>query len=344
MGGARNRLGSPLTGDSPMTDVAVRVSDPALARQVFDLVAAAHADVASEIGTRTGLLVTDEVPDATSLPTIVVAGAASAAPWRRAAEAGVEQVVVLPEGASLLGRRLGEKRRAPTGTLIRVIGTRGGSGATTVACGLAVALAEQLRTVLVDGDSAGSGLDVALGIETAKGLRWGDLSDVRGAVAATSILGRLPVVADLPVLSQGGPDADALGAWRPVTESLLSTVAAVVADVPRYRAEQLGSGAHGVDVLVVPHDVVALATARRLTDSGAVGPEPVIALRRIRGPMPAAAAVELLPHRHVVEIPDCSGVRAGTDFGDLAQAVTRRPFAGACRELADAVMGVGGGR
>jgi secretion/DNA translocation related CpaE-like protein len=327
-----------------MTDVAVRVSDPALARQVFDLVAAAQADVATEIGSRTGLLVTDEIPEATPLPTILVAAADAQAPWRRAAEAGVEQVVVLPEGASLLGRRLQEKRQTPTGTLIRVIGTRGGCGATTLACGLAVTLAGQLRTVLVDGDGAGSGLDVALGIEAVAGLRWGDLADVRGAVAATSILGRLPVVGDLPVLSHGGSYAPSDGGWRPVTESLLSAAATVVADVPRYRAEQLDVRSHAADILVVPHDVVALATARRLIDSGAVGAEPVIALRRIRGPMPAAAAMELLPHRQVVEVPDCAGVRAGTDFGDLAQAVTRRPFAGACRDLADAVLGVGGGR
>lgn len=140
-----------------MPDVAVRVADPGLARQVYDLVASAHLD-AGDLGPSTGLLVTDDVPEqaGTSLvPTVmVVAGEADAGVG--AALAGVEQVVALPEGASLLGQRL---QAVASGTLVRIIGARGGCGATTLA--VAAALAGQSSTTLVDADPAGSGLDVA---------------------------------------------------------------------------------------------------------------------------------------------------------------------------------------
>lgn len=326
-----------------MADVAVRVSDPALARQVFDLVAAARADAEPEIGARTGLLVTDEFPSRTALPTVVVTHQADAGTWRRAAEAGVEQVVVLPDGAPLLGRRLQRRQPQRTGTLLRIVGSRGGSGATTLCVGLAVALAEQVGTVLVDADAAASGLDLTLGLEDHEGLRWGDLHDVRGPVPPASVLGRLPSCGDIPVLSQGRPAVDLAGAWQAVTDSILTAVGAVVADVPRYAAGQLRGPAQSVDILVVPHDVVALANTRRLIEAGALRSDAIIALRRIRGPMPVGAVAQNLPHRHVIEIPDCAGVRAGTDFGDLADAVAHRAYASACRQLAAAAMGVVGG-
>lgn len=328
-----------------MADVAVRVADPGLARQVYDLVAAARLN-AGDLGPRTGLLVTDQVPDEATPPPVptvmVVAGAADAGVWRRAASAGVEQVVALPDGASLLGQRLQLKRQTTTGTLVRIIGSRGGCGATTLTVGVAIALAENVATTLVDGDPAGSGLDIALGLEDRPGLRWDDLAAVRGPVPSSSVIGRLPAADRVPVLSHHRGDIDATAAWGPVIDSILSGSRAVVADTPRYAAATAVAPEGSVDVLVVPHDVVAVANARRLIERGLVSPEPIIALRRIRGPMPARSVSELLPARAVVTIPECTAVRAGTDFGDVIAAVGSRSYAGACRRLADHALGVGG--
>src|SRR2546421_294935 len=59
---------------------------------------------------------------------------------------------------------------------IGVVGGRGGAGASTLACALAVTAARSgHRTMLIDGDPLGGGLDVLLGGERAGGLRWPDL-------------------------------------------------------------------------------------------------------------------------------------------------------------------------
>ena len=330
-----------------MPDVAVRVADPGLARQVYDLVASAHLD-AGDLGPSTGLLVTDDVPEqaGTSLvPTVmVVAGEADAGVWRRAALAGVEQVVALPEGASLLGQRLQSRQQVASGTLVRIIGARGGCGATTLAVGVAAALAGQSSTTLVDADPAGSGLDVALGLEDRPGLRWPELAGVRGRVPPASVIGRLPAADGVPVLSHSRGDVDSAAAWEPVVESLLAGCRAVVADIPRYQVTTTGAPEGSVDILVVPHDVVAIANSRRLIEAGLVAPEPIIALRRIKGPMPAGSVAELLPARAVVAVPDCAAVRAGSDFGDLGRAVRSRAFAAACARLSEITLGGGGAR
>lgn len=325
-----------------MSDVAVTVHDPGLARQVYDLVAAARLD-AGDPGPHTSLLVTDAIPPSGGSPPIptvmVVADTADSAVWRAAALAGVEQVVALPDGASLLGQRLRLRRHVVGGTLIRIIGARGGCGATTLAAGVAAHLADHTGTVLIDGDPAGSGLDVALGLESRDGLRWADLAAVRGPVPPSSVIARLPGADGIPVLSHGPGPTDTGSAWLPVVSSLLAGVRTAVADVPRYHAGVAAGPDGTVDVIVVPHDVVAVATARRLIDTGVVSPDPVIAVRRIRGPMPAASVGDLLPARTVVPIPDCTAVRAGTDFGDLVSAVRSRSYAQACHRVIEAVQG-----
>lgn len=318
-----------------MNDVAVAVADPDLARQVWDVLSTADVSAGTEISAETALLVTDRITGECPVPTVLVAAPAQRSSWEQAGRLGVDQVIELPDGAPLLQRRVRSATSAPppTGTLVRVVGARGGSGATTLAVGLAVEVAGLGRTVLLDADPWGGGLDTAVGVEAEEGLRWDDLRAMRGAVPMTAITGRLPHVIGIAVLSQRGDRSVAGEAWRPVCDSLLAGGAIVVADVPRYClgwADRAG----GVDILVVPHDVASLTAARRLLDAGLVGPDPVIALRRIRSPLPPAAVRECLPGRPVVELPDCAAVRAGADFGDLAAAVRARPFARGCRRLA----------
>ncbi|NDZ86186.1 septum formation initiator, partial [Streptomyces sp. SID10115] len=81
--------------------------------------------------------------------------------WQRAVEIGADHVLVLPDGEQWLVDRIadvaeGVGRPALT---VGVIGGRGGAGASTLACALAVTAArEGRRTMLVDADPLGGGL------------------------------------------------------------------------------------------------------------------------------------------------------------------------------------------
>lgn len=143
-----------------------------------------------------------------------------------------------------------------TGTVVGVVGARGGVGASTLAAALAHRLAagrspraptgggRRVRTVgdgapdvaLVDLDGAGAGLDVHLGVEDVSGLRWPDLSDARGDVAGEELTALLPSWAGVAVLSGDR--------WRPGPAP-----PEVVADV--------------LDALALSHRVVVLDLGRR---------------------------------------------------------------------------------
>ncbi len=124
--------------------------------------------------------------------------------WQRAVEIGADHVLMLPDGEQWLVDRIadvaeGVGRPALT---VGVIGGRGGAGASTLACALAVTSArEGLRSLLVDADPMGGGLDVLLGGETADGLRWPAFAASRGRVGGGALEESLPELHSLRVLS-----------------------------------------------------------------------------------------------------------------------------------------------
>ncbi|MFD9643185.1 septum site-determining protein Ssd, partial [Streptomyces sp. NPDC059082] len=126
--------------------------------------------------------------------------------WRLAVELGAESVLRLPGAESLLVDRLADAAEGAEGAALTVgvVGGRGGAGASTLACGLALAAARAgHRTLLVDGDPLGGGLDVLLGGEREEGRRWPDFAASKGRLAGGALEESLPSLRGVRVLSWG---------------------------------------------------------------------------------------------------------------------------------------------
>ncbi|RST14957.1 septum formation initiator [Streptomyces sp. WAC05374] len=191
--------------------------------------------------------------------------------WRRAVEIGADCVLRLPDAEGWLVDRIadvveGAGRQALT---VGVIGGRGGAGASTLACALAVTAArEGRRTMLVDGDLLGGGLDVLLGGEQAEGLRWPDLAASKGRVAGGALEESLPSLWGLRVLSWDRGDAVTIRpeAMRSVLAAARRRGGVVVVDLPRRVDDATAEALAQLDLglLVVPAELRAVAGAKRV--------------------------------------------------------------------------------
>lgn len=194
--------------------------------------------------------------------------------WQRAVEIGADHVLLLPDGEQWLVDRIadvaeGVGRPALT---VGVIGGRGGAGASTLACALAVTAARAgQRTMLVDADPLGGGLDVLLGGETADGLRWPAFAASRGRVGGGALEESLPELHALRVLSwdRGDMVAVAPEAVRAVLAAARRRGGVVVVDLPRRVDEAVAEALDQVDLglLVVPAELRAVAGARRVASA-----------------------------------------------------------------------------
>ena len=200
-----------------------------------------------------------------------------------------------------------------SGRVIGVVGARGGIGASSLAAALARRLTRAgpgrrpgrrgggaatgwpaarapAAVALVDLD-AGGGLDVLLGVEGARGLRWPDLTGARGEVSGAELTALLPRWSGVTVLS-----ADRARPGAPPEE--------VVADV--------------LDALVASHDRVVLDLARRDVLGGRgpldrCGVVLVLAARDLR----SAAGVLALRSALLAQVPEVRLVVRGPAPGGL---------------------------
>ncbi|MFE3827654.1 septum site-determining protein Ssd [Streptomyces sp. NPDC059092] len=194
--------------------------------------------------------------------------------WRRAVEIGADCVLRLPDAENWLVDRIadaveGVGRPALT---VGVIGGRGGAGASTLACALAVTAARAgRRTMLVDGDPLGGGLDVLLGGEQVEGRRWPDFAASKGRVAGGALEESLPFLHDLRVLSWDRGDSVVVRpeAMRSVLAAARRRGGVVVVDLPRRVDEAMAEALAQVDLglLVVPAELRAVAAAGRVASA-----------------------------------------------------------------------------
>jgi len=185
--------------------------------------------------------------------------------WRAAAAAGAEAVHPLPGADDLLVRRLAESRRPSTGRVLAVAGGRGGAGASTLACALARTAARSGPALLVDADPLGGGLDLAMGVEAAAGLRWPHLVGAEGRTDPLELTAALPAVDGVSVLSwhRGDPTELPPAAMESVLGAARTAHPLSVVDLPRALDPAARSAAAVADVvlLVVPAEIRATAAA-----------------------------------------------------------------------------------
>jgi secretion/DNA translocation related CpaE-like protein len=287
---------------------------------------------------------------------VLVAGADAPADteavWAVASTLDAENVVFLPAAEPWLVDRMagalsGARRQ---GALVGVLGGRGGAGASVLAAALAVTASRSgLRTLLVDADPYGGGLDLVLGGEDAAGPRWPDLAGTRGRVNGTALQDALPRVGELVLLSWDRGDllempAEAVEA---VVEAGRGGADLVVVDLQRRPDDGVVAVLRSADLvlLVVPAEVRACAAAARV--ARAVSPHCADLRVVVRGPAPAGlrsadvAETLGLPLAGVMRAEP--GLAAGLERGEPPGSRTGGPLAGLCRTvLGTLALGPGG--
>ncbi|WP_214410005.1 septum site-determining protein Ssd [Sphaerisporangium fuscum] len=191
--------------------------------------------------------------------------------WRRCVAVGAQAVLELPEAERQLVDEFAEASEpmVRAGETVCVIGGRGGAGASVLATSLALAGSRRgLRTLLVDADPLGGGIDVVLGQEQATGARWPDVVEREGRVSFTALQEALPTVGELTVLSWHRGESPPIPpeAMRAVLEAAHRGCDLIVVDLPRHvspaAAEALSRAAS--TLVLVPADVRGVLAASQL--------------------------------------------------------------------------------
>lgn len=267
--------------------------------------------------------------------------------WRRGVDIGAEQVLFFPADEPWLAGRLADAADGASeeGLVLGVIGGRGGAGASVLATALSVTAARRgLSVILVDLDPLGGGLDLVVGAEGATGLRWPDLADSKGRLAARALRAELPGRHGLAVLSwdRGDPRTVSPEASGAVLAAARRASDLVVLDLPRRRDTVTDEAVArcATVLLVVPAEVRAVAAAARVAN----GLTSLAADLRVvtRGPSSSGlngrdvASVLALPHgAHMAAE---TRLTARLDRGEPPALDDKGPLAACCRRLLDDLL------
>ncbi|MEU8878585.1 septum site-determining protein Ssd [Streptomyces hydrogenans] len=286
-------------------------------------------------------------------PGVVLVGRAQDDPevWRLAVELGADSVLRLPGAEPLLVERIADAAEGVgrTALTVGVIGGRGGAGASTLACGLALAAARTgRRTLLVDGDPLGGGLDVLLGAERERGRRWGDFTASKGRLAGGALEESLPAARGVRVLSWGREPTGAVppDAVRSVLAAARRRGGVVVVDLPRAVDEAGAKALAQLDLglLVVPGELRAVAAAHRITGTLSMVVRDLRAV--VRGPYAAGLderwVADALRLPLAGELPYDPGILADQDTGSPPGADPRGPLGRFCAAFWERALPTGG--
>ena len=227
--------------------------------------------------------------------------------FREAVVLGAESVTGLPASDAWLVELLtdvGDGGAAP-GVVVGVLGGSGGAGATVLAAALGQVASARGRTLVVDADPLGAGVDRVLGLEAATGVRWDSLLQTTGRLSSRSLREALPHAGGLSVLSWPAHGVSSLQAFavREVLSAARRGFDVVVLDLPRHRdavsEETVGRCDHIVLVSTLTVAGVTSASrvalglpesgpARHLVTRGRSGASPESVARLLRIPLLAA--------------------------------------------------------
>ncbi|MGH3360524.1 MAG: septum site-determining protein Ssd, partial [Nocardioidaceae bacterium] len=225
---------------------------------------------------------------------------------------------------------------------VGVVGGCGGAGASTLASALAVSAARQRRpALLVDADPLGGGIDMVVGSEDARGLRWPDLAATHGRVSGDSLRQVLPRMSDLGVLSWDRGDLVSIPreSMRSVLSAGRRSHDAIIVDVPRRldaAAEEALVCATCV-LLVVPAEIRAIAAAQRVLAQ--IRPLCADVRLVVREPGPNRLGSEVVAD--TMALPLLASIRTDRRVSELIDdglgplARRRTPLAGTCSVILD---------
>ncbi|MBO3745822.1 CpaE-like family protein [Streptosporangiaceae bacterium NEAU-GS5] len=242
--------------------------------------------------------------------------------WRRCVAVGARAVLELPESERLLVDEFAEAAEPSTrsGQIICVVGGRGGAGATVLAASLALGAARSgMRTMLIDADPLGGGIDVVLASEHDTGARWPDIVGREGRVSFSALQRALPSIGELTVLSwdRGEPQHIPQVAMRAVLEAARRGCDLVVVDLPRHiteaAAETLSRAT--ATLLVVPSDVRGVLASAQLLAALRRHTADVRIVRR-PGTVTADVVATSLGAPCLATIPQRRGLTEALDRGD----------------------------
>lgn len=254
-------------------------------------------------------------------------------------------VVMLPADGAQLESAMAEGagRRQVGGRLLAVIGGSGGVGASTFAAAMCVTAARAgQRSMLLDCDPYGGGIDLLIGAERIPGWRWPQFANARGSLG--ELRGQLPGVDGVDVLAMARSDAAEVPVGVPGPDQLTAVMTSalrshdlLVADLPRC----LGPGALAVlqrahlVLVVVLADVRGVAAARQLSVelTNAAGARGILIRRSQAGRIGADAVSDALGLPVLGVLAEEPALRKGAERGDPPGRSARSPLGRLCRVL-----------
>jgi secretion/DNA translocation related CpaE-like protein len=273
---------------------------------------------------------------------VATLGALDLTGYPHALALGAEDVLDLHRAQRQLIERLADAIDGSdrTAHVIGVIGGRGGAGATTLAVALAVTGQRiGVRTMLVDADPLGGGIDLAVGAEHSAGLRWPDLATTTGRVSASSLAGALVRAHEFTILSVGRGEQTEIppAAMHAALEAGCRSHDLLVVDLPRHIDDAASVALHRTStlLLVTPAEVRAAAASRHVVAK--VGRTVSDVRVVVRGPAPAdlgaSAVAELLELPLAGELRPEPRLASGLERGQPPGDRSRGPLGRFCARL-----------